>query len=138
MGIKESVMVNFKIGPSSFMHKCVVYEGLTRPFILGEGFLSHHCFTLGWTDDNKRFAEYRNKAIAFASQTVMDDQIMVSHPVKIPVRNVAMVPQNVQTCLQVGFRNAHAQNLKINSLIYTLNLCNVTILKANGRMSHLT
>ena len=47
MGIKSSVMVIFKIGPSSFMHKFVVCEGLTRAFILGEEFLSHHCFTLG-------------------------------------------------------------------------------------------
>ena len=36
MGIKGSVMVNFKIGPSSFAHKSVVCEGLTRPFILGQ------------------------------------------------------------------------------------------------------
>ena len=92
MGIKGSVMVNFKIGPSSFTHKFIVCEGLTRPFILGEEFLSHHCFTLGWTNDNKRFTEYRNKVIAVASQAVMDDRIMVSHPVKIPVRNFAMVP----------------------------------------------
>ena len=37
MGVKGSVMVNFKIGPSSFTHKFIVCEGLTRPFILGEG-----------------------------------------------------------------------------------------------------
>ena len=92
MGIKGSVMVNFKIGPSSFTHKFVVCEGLTRPFILGKEFLSCHCFTLGWTNDNKRFAEYRSKIIAVASQAVMDDRIMVSHPVKIPARNFAMVP----------------------------------------------
>ena len=92
MGIKGSVMVNFKIGPSSFTHRFVVCEGLTRPFILGEEFLNHHCFTLGWTDDNKRFTKYRNKIIAVASQAVMDDRIMVSCPVKIPARNFAMVP----------------------------------------------
>ena len=80
MGIKGSVVVNFKIGPSSFTHKFVVCEGLTRPFILGEEFFSHHCFTLGWTDDNKRFTEYRNKVIAVASQAVMDDRIIVSCP----------------------------------------------------------
>ena len=82
MGIKGLVMVNFKIGPSSFTHKFVVCEGLTRPFILGTEFLSHHCFILGWTDDNKRFTKYRNKIIAVASQAVMDDRIMVSHPCK--------------------------------------------------------
>ena len=93
LGIKGSVMVNFKIGPSRiFLHKFIVCEGLTRHFILGEEFLSHHCFTLGWTDDNKRFAEYRNKVIAVISQTVMDNQIMASCPVRIPVRNFTMVP----------------------------------------------
>ena len=92
MGIEGSVMVNFKIGPSSFAHKFVVCEGLTRPFTLGQEFQSCHCFTLGWTDDKKRFAEYRNKVIAVASQAVMDDRIMVSRPVKIPVSNFTMVP----------------------------------------------
>ena len=48
-------------------------------------------FTLGWTDDNKRFAGYRNKVITVASHAVMDDRIMVSHPVKISVRHFAMV-----------------------------------------------
>ena len=85
-------MVNFKIGPSSFTHKFIVCKGLMGPFILGEEFLSHHCFTLGWTNNNKRFTEYRNKVIAVASQAVMEDRIMVSHPVKIPVRNFVMVP----------------------------------------------
>ena len=51
MGIKGSVMVNFKIGPSSFIHKFIVGGGLTRPFIPGEEFLSHHCFMFGWTAD---------------------------------------------------------------------------------------
>ena len=67
-------------------------NGITRPFILGEDFLSHHCFKLGWTDDNKRFAEYKGKVIAVASQAVMDDRIMVSHAVWIPARHFAMVP----------------------------------------------
>ena len=101
MGIKGSIMVNFKIGPSSFTHKFVVCEGLTRPFILGEEFLSHHCFTLGWTNDNKRFAKYRDKVIAVALQAVIDDRIMVSYPVKIPVRNFAMVQTKWHICFQV-------------------------------------
>ena len=70
----------------------MVCEGLTRSFILGEKFLSHHCFKLGWTDDNKRFAEYQNEVIAIASQAVMDGRIMVSQPVRISVRHFAMVP----------------------------------------------
>ena len=36
MGVKGSVLVNFKVEPCSFTHKFVVSEGLTRPFILGE------------------------------------------------------------------------------------------------------
>ena len=102
MGVKGSVMVNFKIRPSSFTHKFVVFEGLTRPFILGEEFLSHQCFTLGWTNDNNRFSEYRNKVIAVASQAVMDGKIMVSHPVKIPARNLAMVPSKCPNMFSGG------------------------------------
>ena len=92
MGVRGSIVVNFKIVPCSFTHKFIVCRGITRPFILGEEFLSHHCFKLGWTDDNKRFAEYRNEVVAVASQAVMDDRIMVSHTVRIPARHFAMVP----------------------------------------------
>ena len=92
MGVRGSIVVNFKIGPCSFTHKFIVCRGITRPFILGEEFLSHHCFKLGWTDDNKRFAEYRNEVVAVASQAVMDDRIMVSCTVRIPARHFAMVP----------------------------------------------
>ena len=91
-------MTNFKIGPCRFTHKFVVCSGITRPFILGEEFLSHHCFKLGWMDDNKRFAEYRSKIIAVASQAVMGNKIGVSCPVQIPVRHFAMVPT---TCLNM-------------------------------------
>ena len=85
-------MINFKIGSCSFTHKFIVCEGLTRPFILGEEFLSHLCLKLGWTDNNKRFTEYKSKIIAFASQAVMTDRIMVSCLMRIPARNFAMVP----------------------------------------------
>ena len=78
VSVKGLVIINFKIGPCSFTHKFMVCEGLTRPFILGEEFLSHHCFKLGWTNDNKRFAEYKSEIIAVASQAVMDDRIIVS------------------------------------------------------------
>ena len=40
----------------------------------------------------QRFAEYKGKVIAIASQAVMDDRIMVSHAVWIPTRHFAMVP----------------------------------------------
>ena len=84
VGVKGSITIKFIVGPCSFTHKFVVCNGITRPFILGKDFLSHHCFKLGWTDDNKRFAEYKGKVIAVASQAVMDDRIMVSHAVRIP------------------------------------------------------
>ena len=92
VGVKGSIMVNFQIGSCSFTHRFIMCKGITRPLILGEDFLSHHCFKLGWTDDNKRFAEYRGKVIAIASQAVMDDRIMISHPVCIPARHFAIVP----------------------------------------------
>ena len=92
VGVRESIVVNFKIGPCSFTHKFIVCKGITRPFILGEEVLSHHCFKLGWIDDNKRFMEYKGEVITVASQAVMDDRIMVSHAVRIPARHFAMVP----------------------------------------------
>ena len=92
VGVKGSIVVSFKIGPCSFTHKFVVCEGITRPFISGKAFLSHHCFKLGWTDGNKRLTEYRSEVIAVASQPVMDDRIMVSCSVRIPARHFAMVP----------------------------------------------
>ena len=84
VGVRGAVMINLKIGSCSFTHKFVACNGITRPFILGEDFLICHCFKLGWTDDNKRFTEYKSKVIAVASQVVMDDRIMVSHIVRIP------------------------------------------------------
>ena len=91
IGVRRSIMVNFKIGPCSFMHKFIVCKGITRPFILDEEFLSHHCLKLGWMDDNKRFAEYKDEVITVASQAVMDDRIVVSHTVQIPARHFEMV-----------------------------------------------
>ena len=92
VGVKGSIVVSFQIGSCSFTHRFIVCKGITRPFILGEDFLSRHCFKLGWTNDNKRFAEYRGKVIAIASQAVLDDRIMVSRPVCIPAWHFAIVP----------------------------------------------
>ena len=92
MGVKGSIIVSFQIRPCSFTHRFIVCKGITRPFILGEDFLSCHCFKLGWMDDNKRFAEYRGKVIVIASQAVMDDRSMISHPVRIPVGHFAIIP----------------------------------------------
>ena len=99
VGIKGSIVVSFKIGPCSFTHKFVVCKGITRPFILGKEFLSHHCFKLGWTEDNKRFTEYRSEVIAVASQAVMDDRIVVSSPsAEFQQGTSPWYPQNVQIC----------------------------------------
>ena len=133
MGVKGSIMINFKIGSCSFTHKFVVCEGLTRPFILGEEFLSHHYFKLGWTDDNKRFTEYKSEIIAVASQAVMDDRIMISCPVRIPVRNFAMVPTK---CLNMfsGTIEAHlCPEFKSKSQTSTWNPCNITTLTVSGK-----
>ena len=105
-------MINFKIGSCSFTHRFVVCEGITRPFILGEEFLSYQCFKLGWMDDNKRFTKYRSEVIAVASQAVMGDRIMVSRSVRIPARHFAMVPTKcpnifsgkVEACLCPEFK----------------------------------
>ena len=105
MGVRGSIVASFKIGPCSFTHKFIVCKGITRPFILGEEFLSHHCFKLGWTDD-KRFTEYRGEVIAVASQAVMDDRIMVSCTVRIPARHFAMVPTECPNMLS-GRVEAH-------------------------------
>ena len=102
IGVRGSIVVNFKIGPCSFTYKFIVCKGITRPFILGEEFLSHHCFKLGWTDDNKRFAEYKDEVIAVASQAVMDNRIVVSHMVQIPARHFAMVPTKCPNMFQGG------------------------------------
>ena len=110
-------MVNFKIRPSSFSHKFVVCEGLTRPFIVGEEFLSQHCFTLGGTDKNRRFAKYKNKVIAVVSQSILWYQ------------------QNVQICFQVEWKHFHALNSDISSQTYIWNQCNMTMQILSGKMS---
>ena len=102
IGVRGSIVVNFKIGPCSFTYKFIVWKGITRPFILGKEFLSHHCFKLGWTDDNKRFTEYKVEVIAVASQAVMDSRIMVSWLCRFQQDNSQWYPQSVQTCFQGG------------------------------------
>ena len=119
VGVKGSVVVSFKIGPCSFTHKFIVCKGITRPFILGKDFLSHHCFKLGWTDDNKRFTEYKGKVIAIVSQAVMDDRIMVSHTVWIPARHFAMIPTKCPNMFSGRVEACPCLNFKKSSLICT-------------------
>ena len=92
VGVKGSILVSFQIRPCSFTHRFIVCKGITRPFILGEGFPKSSLLQTGMDRHNKRFAEYKGKVIAIASQAVMDDRIMVSHPVCIPARHFAVVP----------------------------------------------
>ena len=138
VGVKGSIMVSFQIGSCSFTHRFIVCKGITRPFILGEDFLSRHCFKLGWTDDNKRFAEYKGKVIAIASQAVMDDRIMVSQPVRIPARHFAIVPTKCPNMFTVGWKLAPARNFKINSQICTQNRCSTTTPTVSGQKVFLT
>ena len=138
VGVKGSIVVSFQIGSCSFTHRFIMCKGITRPVILGEDFLSHHCFKLGWTDDNKRFAEYRGKVIAIASQAVMDDRIMISHPVCIPALVfLQLSQQSVQICSQVELKHALARNFKVNSQTCTWNQCSTTTPMVSGqKVSH--
>ena len=82
VGVKGWILVNFKnlkLDRVAFTHRFIECKGIT-------------VFKLGWTDDNKRFTEYKGKVIAITSQAVMDDRIVVSRPVWIPARHFAMVP----------------------------------------------
>ena len=125
VGVKGSMVVSFQIEPCSFTHRFIVCNGIARPFILGEDFLSRHCFKLGWTDDNKRFVEYKGNVIAIASQAIMDDRIMVSCPVCIPARHFAIVPTKcpnmftgrVEACPCHEFQNKF-QNLYVEPMQY--------------------
>ena len=47
IGILGHVMVTFKLGKQSFTHKFLVCRFLTRPFILGEDYLSKNCMCMG-------------------------------------------------------------------------------------------
>ena len=80
---------------------------------------------LDWTDNNKRFTQYRGDIIAVASQAVMDDRILVAHPVRIPVRNFVMFPTKcpnmftgkVEACPCQEFKNKFP-NLYLESMQY--------------------
>ena len=54
MGVAGDVYVSFKIGRAySFTHRFVVCECLSRPFILGDDFMSKHYMNLGWAPGKK-------------------------------------------------------------------------------------
>ena len=62
MGILGHVMVTFKLGKQSFTHKFLVCRFLTRPFILGEDYLSKNCMRMEW-DGNRRAISYMSKYV---------------------------------------------------------------------------
>ena len=78
MGVAGDVQVNFKIGRKhSFTHRFVVCENLTRPFILGAGFMSQHFMKLGWAPGKKRTLGYLDETIAVASQEVTNEPLIL-------------------------------------------------------------
>ena len=58
MGVVGHVMVTFK---QSFTHKFLVCRFLTRPFILGEDYLSKklHAYGMGWKQESNLIYEQR-------------------------------------------------------------------------------
>ena len=93
MGMAGDVPVNFKIGRKySFTQKFVVYENLTRPFILGANFMSKYYMKLGWAPGKKRTLGYLDETIAVASQEVTNEPLFLRNSIRIPARNCAVVP----------------------------------------------
>ena len=78
--------------------------------------------------------EYKSDIIAVASQADMDDRIMVSHPVRIPVRNFAMVPTKCPNMFS-GRVEAHPcpVNSRTNIQICTWNPCNIITPMVSGK-----
>ena len=100
------MLANFKIGKKySFTHRFVVCERLTRPFILGQDFLSKHYMTLGWAPEKKRQLGYRGDTIMVASQSVTNEPLKLRNAIRIPPRNFAVAPAY---CTQMFSRRAMA------------------------------
>ena len=93
MGVAGDMYITFKIGKKySFTHKFVVCEYLSRPFILGEDFLSKNYMTLGWAPDKKRTLGYLSDTIAVTSQEVTNEPLILRNSIRIPARNCTVVP----------------------------------------------
>ena len=93
MSVMGDVYVSFKISKSySFTHRFVVCKHLSRPFILGEDFMSKHCMKLGWAPGKKRTLGYSDEIIAVASQEVTNKLLVLRNYIRIPARNCAVVP----------------------------------------------
>ena len=91
MGILGHVMVTFKLGKQSFTHKFLVCSFLTRPFILGEDYLSKNCMRMEW-DGNRRAISYMSNVLATASQEVMEEPLKLCNAIKIPARSFVVAP----------------------------------------------
>ena len=91
MGILGHVMVTFKLGKQSFTHKFLVCRCLTRPFILGEDYLSKNCMSMEWAG-NRRAISYRSDVLATASQEVMEEPLKLCNAIKIPARSFVVAP----------------------------------------------
>ena len=91
MGILGHVMVTFKLGKKSFTHKFLVCRFLTRPFILGEDYLSKNCMCMEW-DGNRRAISYMSNVLVTASQEVMEEPLKLCNAIKIPARSFVVAP----------------------------------------------
>ena len=91
MGVVGHVMVTFKLGKQSFTHKFLVCRFLTRPFILGEDYLSKNCMRMEW-DGNKRAILSRNNVLVIAAQEVMEEPLKLCNAIKIPARSFVVAP----------------------------------------------
>ena len=91
MSVVGHVMVTFNLGKQSFTHKFLVCRFLTRPFILGEDYLSKNCMRMEW-DGNKRAISYMSNILAIASQEVMEEPLKLCNAIKIPARSFVVAP----------------------------------------------
>ena len=93
MGVVGDVQANFKIGRKySFTHRFVVYQNLTRPFIIGANIMSQHYMKLGWASGKKRTLGNLDETIAVASQEATNEPLVLRNSIRIPARNCAVVP----------------------------------------------
>ena len=102
MGILGHVMVTFKLGKQSFTHKFLVCRFLTRPFILGEDYLSKNCMHMEW-DGNRRAISYMSNVLVTASQEVMEELLKLCNAIKFQLEVLLLLPHIVLKCLQVEF-----------------------------------
>ena len=100
MGVAGNLYVSFKIGKKhSFPHRFMVCDRLSRPFILGEDFLSKHHMTLDWAPEKKHALGYRHDITTVVLQAVTDELLKLRNAIKIPVRCFVLAQPTVNRCL---------------------------------------